>query len=364
MKKDEFTHMVTLDCDYADKREQKIPIDKNISRMFKKVRAQAKEEHCAVCGKPCSSFCNSHSVPQFVLENIAENGIVMRPLQGELPIMGRNTGIKKAGTFHIICHDCDNTMFSDYENPDAYRCAPSGKMLAQLAAKDNLLMIDNRRKEIKLYDLLERRFENFCSPGSGESIEEIDLREYQNGLRYALRSLDKEDSGRYNLCYFRILDHVVPYATQTGIALIVDLEGAMINNIYNFSEDYKEEYLHVAVFPLREKSAIIIFVERENKRYRKFIKQLKKLDANDQLAVINYMIFCYTENIFLNPTTYEAINHDSGFQDACKKTAVAASPITKPNPLERAIECYDFSKRKNMPNLLSGDYALPKCEQM
>lgn len=69
MKKDEFTHMVTLDCDYADKREQKIPIDKNISRMFKKVRAQAKEEHCAVCGKPCSSFCNSHSVPQFVYKN-------------------------------------------------------------------------------------------------------------------------------------------------------------------------------------------------------------------------------------------------------------------------------------------------------
>lgn len=259
MKKDEFTHMVTLDCDYADKREQKIPIDKNISRMFKKVRAQAKEEHCAVCGKPCSSFCNSHSVPQFVLENIAENGIVMRPLQGELPIMGRNTGIKKAGTFHIICHDCDNTMFSDYENPDAYRCAPSGKMLAQLAAKDNLLMIDNRRKEIKLYDLLERRFENFCSPGSGESIEEIDLREYQNGLRYALRSLDKEDSGRYNLCYFRILDYVVPYATQTGIALIVDLEGAMINNIYNFQRTIKRN-IFTLQFSLCVKKVLSLFL--------------------------------------------------------------------------------------------------------
>ena len=106
----DFTHMMSLESDYESLGERKISISKFTSRINKKARANAKNSTCYLCGKPCSSFCNSHSVPQFALENIAENGKVAETLQGELPTSGKDTGINQAGTFHIICHNCEDHL--------------------------------------------------------------------------------------------------------------------------------------------------------------------------------------------------------------------------------------------------------------
>ena len=74
--------------------------------------------------------------------------------------------------------------------------------------------------------------DNFSSvPGEGKTIEELDIQGYQEQLNYALRSLSGKYSGRYYLCYYRVLDHVVPYATQAPIAMIADIEGKLINNL-------------------------------------------------------------------------------------------------------------------------------------
>lgn len=356
----DFTHMMSLESDYESLGERKISISKFTSRIHKKARANAKNSTCYLCGKPCSSFCNSHSVPQFALENIAENGKVAETLQGELPTSGKDTGINQAGTFHIICHNCDNTVFCDYENPDAYTKLPSDVMLAEIAIKNYLQMISKRKFEIELYDLLERRFDNYVTlPGDGGTVEEIDLGDYQEHLQYALRSLSGKNSNRYYLCYFRILDYVVPYAMQSPISLIVDLEGNLINNIYNFSDKYHMEHLHVVVFPLKNFSVVMLFVENGTKRYRKFIRQLNKLDAEDQLATINYLVFSYTENVFLNPITHKLMKKNDNFMKVCRKTTIAESSVAVPNPLEKAMVDFSFSQRHDIPNLLSREFALP-----
>ena len=47
------------------------------------------------------------------------------------PLRDTENGVIKAGTFHLICNDCDSKIFSDYENPDNYSKQLVPKMIAQ-----------------------------------------------------------------------------------------------------------------------------------------------------------------------------------------------------------------------------------------
>lgn len=49
-------------------------IRKKISKLLSEARNAAKPDKCILCGKPQTSFCNSHSVPQLSLRNIASDG--------------------------------------------------------------------------------------------------------------------------------------------------------------------------------------------------------------------------------------------------------------------------------------------------
>ena len=40
---------------------------KKMSKINKEARQAAKRDTCYFCGKPCTSFCNSHSIPRFCL---------------------------------------------------------------------------------------------------------------------------------------------------------------------------------------------------------------------------------------------------------------------------------------------------------
>lgn len=353
-----FTKMLNLETDYSSLGDRKIKINKYVSRIGHKIRDRAKAASCCVCGKECSSFCNSHSIPQFSLRYIAEKGKVAQVLQGDFPLSGDDTGINRAGTFHLICRECDSTLFQEYEDPNAFAQKPTERILAQIALKNVLHMISKRNYEIELYDYMEKRFENYHSLGTGMSVEELDLIEYRSSLQYAQKTLSKKSEDRYHLCYFRVLDYVVPMATQSALCLVGDLEDSIINNIYNFSEEYHMASLHVAVFPLETSSVILLFVESRNKRYRKFIKQLNKLSPDDQLAAINYMVFSYTENTFLCPSVYNRAKKDANFMEVCRRTTIAQTSVAFGNPLEVAISDFSFSKRGAIPNLLSKEYAL------
>ena len=49
----------------------KITYNKLMSKIQAKARQEAKLNYCYYCKKEVSSFCNSHSVPQFCLRRIA-----------------------------------------------------------------------------------------------------------------------------------------------------------------------------------------------------------------------------------------------------------------------------------------------------
>ena len=118
--------------------------------------------------------------------------------------------------------------------------------------------------------------------------------------------------------------------------------------------------IHISVFPLKSTSAILLFIEDGVKRYRKFYRSLRKLPKDDQLAAINYLVFSYTENVFMNPTTHKELRKNDLFMDMCRKSTDFRShtPFPLDDPLEAAVKEFSLSKRNDIPNLLSRDYAL------
>ena len=88
---------------------------------------------------------------------------------------------------------------------------------------------------------------------------------------------------------------------------ISDFEDSIVNNIYFQEQKYRIKAIHFSVFPLKSTSAILLFIEDGVKRYRKFYRSLRKLPKDDQLAAINYLVFSYTENVFMNPTTHKEL---------------------------------------------------------
>ena len=75
----------------------------------------------------------------------------------DLPILKADKGVNEAGTFHLICRECDGKIFQDYEEPLNYEDMPTIKMLAQIDMKNNLKFISKRLMEKELYDLMYER---------------------------------------------------------------------------------------------------------------------------------------------------------------------------------------------------------------
>lgn len=345
---------------YKSRLREVVKLKKKIGKFLKEIRQETKQEICYYCGNEFTSLCNSHSIPAFVLRNIAENGEVLT-LNAFIdnPILKTDKGVNNAGTFNLICRNCDSKIFSEYENPENYIDAPTQKMLAQIALKNNLLAISKRMFEINLYEKAEKEL---ALPSEfrqlKNDINAMDLNEYIENYKKAKKSIEKNSSSDYYLCYYEKLNYVVPIAFQGAVALISDFEGNIINNIYNISPKYKIKYINICVFPLKNETAIFIFIKNGDNRYRKFYRQFNKLDKDDKLQALTYIIFSYSEEVYFS----KQIQSDIFSNEKLKKISRNTSEILSTNPFVKpilvAMETYDLSGRKFVPNLLSTNYKI------
>ena len=333
---------------------------KQMSQIYKEAREAAKRKTCYYCGKPVTSFCNSHSVPRFCLENIAIQGDVLTlNTIVDNPLMDSKSGIKKAGTFHLICNECDSKIFSDYENPDNYYTQPTAKMIAQMALKNALKSIHKRLFEIELFRITAKRNESARSfVGVKNGINEIDLNEYENSYKKAKKALEKNKTDAYYVCFYEKLDYVVPIAFQGSVALVSDFEGKLINNIYDPSPKYVIQNIHISILPLKSETIVTMFIENGDRRYRNFYKQFKKLSLYDKLAALTYIIFLYSEDMYFSKTIAREVNASKTLCNAGKTSSDILSPTPFFNPFEALKESHDLNKRHEIPNLLSEKYKI------
>ena len=361
---DDGIELLNLQLTAEEKKKIKEDIVSNkkvISNVLSEARKAAKGQRCLYCGKEQTSFCNSHTVPAFCLRNIAKEGKVYNSNKViDNPLMSEENGVNQSGTFQLICRSCDSTIFQDYENLDNYNSQPNGKKLAEIAMKNYLKVISKRLNELKMPD---------AALGLGitypaqlkdvqDKIKRMDLAEDEKEFERAKRLSKKSVNEEYCMIYYKELDYVIPIAYQGTIALLGDLECNIINNIYIPDADYRLASLHLCLFPFDNKSVVMMFVDVRDKRYRAFRKQFSKKTELEKLAIINYMLFLYTEDYFVSKDIEQIITSCDELQKVAAKVSDVLVDNPNKNPIEKACKEYDLNNFNMIPNLLSEKYKI------
>lgn len=344
-------------------RNNKKSINELINSFKREAIEKSKPNRCFLCGKKCTSFCNSHSIPRVCLKNISSNGKVLQSLLlDKMPIVKTDLGLNEAGTFHIICNECDNNSFKEYENEKKYGdYLPSSVQMAQIATKNLLVIIGKRLVEKELYLIMEEISLRYEFNKIVKTLE-LDLFEYESSFKRAKQALNGNHESFFYCFYYRKLDYVVPYACQSSIALETDLDGNIINQVYNQSADIKIRSMHIAVLPFNSYTIVMMFIDTADKRYRQFYKQFNKLEENDKLAVLNFVVFAYTENVFVSKDLNESVYEDKELIDLCARANMFIADDIDDNPKELSKEAKNFEKRHCIPNLLLKKYCLHKSK--
>lgn len=286
--------------------KQEIEIKRQVSKFFKIAEQRAKSNHCALCNKFCLSFANSHSVPQFVIKRIADNGKLITYNDLEKLAISKH-GVKNAWTFHSICQNCENTNFSTYENEELLLSEPTNKMMAEIALKNALLMKYKYRIDREL-----DRQAVVAGMIGGETdvlsiINTLNIKDIDFEIRRSKKIIDKNLKSGYRLIYYKQLDWVAPIAFQNELCIHQNIDGNILNDIYNKSEKVRMQFLHVCVFPLKQNTVVMIFAHRDDRNYVPFERQFLKLDDERKLEYINGLILNHSEHILISPVVYQLI---------------------------------------------------------
>jgi hypothetical protein len=331
--------------------EHKIPFRKFYSQLSAQSRKDSKPEKCYYCGEEVPSFCNSHSLPAFVLRQIAEQGkLYTINAVIDSPLNDGESGINNSATFHIICKQCDGVIFKDYENPENYSSQPTDLMIAQMAMKNYLRQIGKRIFERSLY----QNVDNGLLPIIEDQLRVIDLDLSENirGFKKAKKATEKSWGDEYYLFFHETLDYVVPIAFQGQLNLHVGLNGERINDVFNEDKSYKIQPLHASIFPLKDKSVVLLFIEKESKRYRPFYKAFGKLSLEEKLSAINYMLFALSEDVFLSKNIRDEYIHNDNLREVFGLTSIHMSN-TPGIDNDLVKNSFNFSKADSIPNFLT-----------
>lgn len=350
--------------------------DKEISIVRTKVNRKFNKQQdqicCALCGKNIKgngkSFHKSHTVPFFCLENIKAsyknnygvlqgNYVCLRTAFSEDEFIGTN----KAGVFYSICSDCDNKEFKVYESEDALLNTPPEDLVDAIALKTYLnelfkTYFRNYKNSIKYKELTDDQLISsfFESIGKVEKpAVKLDIKDFQDNLEFAKTSF-KKGYRNYRVIYHTILDYTVPIAAQVAIPISknVDFSNLQVVNMYNKK---RLEDLLVCIFPLKEKSVILLFTRIDNRLMKKYSKKFKKLSDKNKLKEVFYLLIRYKAiNYFFSPLLKDILKDKnileiSGIEDTIIKTDL----IT--------VNMADFENHKckdNLPSLLSEEYSM------
>lgn len=329
------------------------------SRLINKSKNQAKKGECLWCGKKITRFCNSHSIPQCVLKNIDIDGKLdyFNSLL-KIPLLNEDKGLNEAGTFKLLCNECDGKIFRDYEDINALEKRPSEKMLEEIALKNILMMLNKRYIEIELYKNLEKQYHFECEKKQEvNSLDEKDFWWDYNRVKNMMNS-DK-DEHKFKIIYWKKLDYKIPIAFQGLVALYGDIEGNLVTDIYNKSKDVIVKHMHLCMFPLKECSVVFAFYHEDDTEYDDFCRQFNLLNEEEKLSTLSYIVHEYSEDMLYS----KKFPHRTWFMNKLKEIALDNTDI-----FGFSKEEAEFKKRvllnkiknrdKNFPCILSKKFSI------
>lgn len=288
---------------------------KKLNDILRQAQTDSKPDSCILCGRKVTSFCNSHSVPQMVLKNIADNGKILQSniLVG-VEMQDIEKGINNSGTFHFICNDCDSKYFQDYENPDHLKSCPTDKMMAEIALKDALIQLWKRMQEMEIIKKA-KKSGVFVNPSSYEYAKNLDIKENKEEIDFYKNIIENNIQNGFQILFWTILPFKTHIAVETGFALSEDLNGHQVNNLFDLRPDIRIQNMHLCVFPLENESIVLAFYHKRDKKYHALRHQFNSVSKEIVLEYLNWLIFKYSENYFISKDIRKLIEGNEKLQE-------------------------------------------------
>ena len=324
---------------------------------------------CQICRKVNIKFCNSHTIPRFILKNIAENGrLYNTQILKEIPLIQQENGIGNTQIFKSICSECDSKIFHEYETPENWLRIPNDNMLSQIALKCHLYYQYKLTRDLKTIEYSNKMFSESHKLKINKSPFYDISKTWKMDKKYHVRMVQKiyndicQRKFLYNLGYYKKLPYVIPIVFQGTFAIYFDLINRKLNNPFS-SKINGLSNVYLCLYPFQDSSIIVIFYEKNNTKYDKFFNDLNKLDLDEQLSIINFLIFAYSEDIFISKNIDKRILEDKNLQDiAFIQPIIYSSQRDINKSLKSRLEAfkvgYNINNHKNCPNLLSENFSI------
>lgn len=269
-------------------------------------------------------------------------------------------GVNNSGTFNYICRECDAKFFQDYENPDNIIQPPTDKILAEIAVKNMLLQLNKRANEQELIPVLQRELGMYENPDDLSKIKTLDQKEYEEVLFH--QGIVKNNKlGEYQILFRKVLPYKVPIAAQSAIVLPYDMEGNILNEIYNLDESVRMQYMHIAVLPLKDVSVVLAFYHKRDKLYRKLRHQINSSSQEKVLQYINYLIFEYTENVYFSKKIEAELKNNKMIEKVSQE-ANGLPTFGHLSVYNMFGMDYEAVKPEDIPNFLDENWAIKEEE--
>lgn len=333
-----------------------IYLKKEFSKGIKKYRVRK----CLLCNQDMPTFCNSHSVPRFVLKNIAKDGKLRTSARlidiDCFDLIPEEKGTNNTGTFHNICRSCDSSVFKEYENEESLSQNITNGMMLEIALKNSLYSIDKKYREKGIYDFTDDTL-SLTHPAS--KVYDYDFKEDMAYFYKLKKGLVGKKNVKFDLFMRERLNYRVPIAFQTNFYLYGDIEGNIINELYSYDRHRVMQSLVFCVFPLKDSTIVLGFNDQSHMKNKRFIQQFVKKSLEERLKIINKINLTYSEDYYLSPCIDQNIYNN----DDLKEVASDVNLITIDSKVARSIVVNtkllnSLKDINDVPNLLSEKYKL------
>lgn len=342
-------------------KEENINFHKALSMGESFAKKNVKPHNCLICNSSKNPFCNSHSVPARCLRAIAINGEV-KAFNGlvKIPAVDVDKGVNEAGTFRLICIKCDDEVFKDYETFEKYTDKkPADKILHEIALKNYLKYYHKKAIEEKVFP---KMIDNLQMPNMNilEPILNSGNRDKKDAFKLlckAKKLLNANTNGYYRIIEYRKLSYTCPFAFQGSISLITGFDGETINDVFNNDKKYDLQDIHISIFPEKDYSYIIVFYKNHFQRYSQFAKYYTKLNPDERLQLLLFIILKYSEDYFYS-ADIQNIEDNPIVQDAITSTSILIcdDEDRDKDKINKCIKEYDLNKYKKLPNILAKEF--------
>lgn len=331
---------------------------KSVNKRIKEARNRSKPVKCPICNRQLGKTCNSHSIPQMVLKTIETNGhFYNKNIVDNMMFFDSETGTNNTGTFHYICNSCDNTYFSDYENPEAIHAVPNNRVLIEIAVKDMLQKMQQKAFEIALYkyDILLRKNNIVRDLEDAIRVLELDFRDYNECID-KLKKEKEENAGDFKIIYRTVLPYITPIAMQECFTIYRDRLGKKINDL-NIGEGERVQVVHMCVFPHNENTTVLMFYDAADTSYDSLYEQFANSTEEENLKYVNYYMLALGENYFYSEKISKTILQDKSLKKISQEYIGERGNFGVMTATTRS-DLYTPVEYDEIPFLLGREYAL------